>query len=78
MWVMEVRGHALAYTRHTGHIYLVSEHNLGFMVVHFGCVYRLETRRLWELVACKDFLRYFGTTNGLNQHMTVETSHNHN
>lgn len=40
MWVMEAHGHALAGTRHTGHIYLVSERNLGFMVVHFGCVYR--------------------------------------
>lgn len=40
MWVTEAHRHTLACTRHTGHIYLVRECNVGFMVVHFGCVYR--------------------------------------
>jgi len=40
MWLMEAHRHALACTGHTGHIYLVRECNVGFMVVHFGGICR--------------------------------------
>lgn len=36
----EAHRHALACIRHTGHIYLVRECNLGVMVLHFVCAYR--------------------------------------
>ena len=35
MWVMEAHRHALACTGHTGHIYLVREGDVGFVVVHY-------------------------------------------
>lgn len=54
MCVMEAHRHALACTGHAGHIYLVRECNVEFMVVHLGALIGLDIERLWELVACRD------------------------
>lgn len=40
MWMMEAHRHALACTGHTGHIYLERECKVGFMVAHFGWIYK--------------------------------------
>lgn len=45
MWVMKAHRHALACTGHAGHIYLVGVCNGGFMVVHFGFIYRAGHKR---------------------------------
>lgn len=60
MWVMEAHRHALACSGHTGHIYFVRECNVGFMVVHFGCLYGAGHGKFWELIACRDFMHKAG------------------